>query len=67
MTVRLTQYGVEQLQRRSGASQLVLRQMEIAHGGRHMAVPHQTLDGMNIHTGFQQVRGEAVASMPMSA
>ena len=26
-----------------------------------MAMPQQTLDSMNIHTGFQQVRGKGMA------
>ena len=42
--------GVEQLQWRSGASQLVLRQMKVVHGGRYIAVTQQALDGMDVHT-----------------
>jgi len=64
---RLAQDGVEQLQRRSGAGQLVLRQVEIAHGGRDMAMAEQPLDGMDIYAGLQQVRGEGMATMPSTA
>lgn len=58
---RLAQYGVEQLQRRSGAGQLVVRQVKIAHGGRYVPMSEQALNGVDIGTGFQQMRGEAVA------
>jgi len=30
-------------------------------------VPHQALDGVDVHAGFQQVGGEGVALMPTSA
>ena len=44
-----------------GAGQLVVRQVEVAHGGRHVTVSEQALDGVDVDTGFQQVGGETVA------
>jgi hypothetical protein len=35
--------------------------VEIAQGGRHMPMPEQALDGVDVDAGFQQVRGETVA------
>jgi hypothetical protein len=53
--------GIEQFERRGGAGEAALRQMQVAHGGADMAVPEQALDGVQIDAGFQQVGGEAVA------
>ena len=35
--------------------------MEVAHGGAYTAVPEQALDGVDIGTRFEQVRGERMA------
>ena len=56
--------GIEQFERRGGTGQTVPRQMQVAHGGADVAVPQQALDGVQIHPGFEQVRGEAVSPMP---
>ena len=39
---------------------MAMRQMQIAHRGRDMAVAEQSLKGGQIHPGFEQVSGEAV-------
>ena len=44
-----------------------LRQVEVTHGGADMTVTEQALDGVDIDTGFQQVRRESMAPMPMTA
>ena len=65
-TTALAEDCVEPLQRRGGAGQLVVRQVEVAHGGRHVSVSEQALDGVDVDTGFQQVGGETVAPIPSS-
>ena len=37
------------------------RQMQIAHGGRDVAVAQQALNGGQVHAGFEQMGGKAVA------
>jgi hypothetical protein len=37
-----------------------LREVEIAHRGREVSVPEETLDAMEIDSRFQQVRGEGM-------
>ena len=44
---------VEQFQRRRGAGDVAMREMEIAHGGRDMAMAQQPLQRGQIHAGFQ--------------
>jgi hypothetical protein len=41
--------------------------MEVAHRRADVAVSQQTLDGVDINAGFEQVGGESVAPMPSSA
>ena len=41
--------------------------MEVTHGRADMTVTEQALDGVDIDTGFQQVRRESMAPMPMTA
>ncbi len=57
----LTQHAVEQLQWRRGAGERLPRQVEIAHGGRYVAMAEQALNGVDVDPGFQQMRGETVA------
>lgn len=53
--------GRQQLKRRSRTGQVGLRQMEVAHGRGDMAMAKQTLDGVDIDPGFQQMGGKAMA------
>jgi hypothetical protein len=55
--------GTEQIERRSGAGQARAGQMEVAHRRAHMAVTEQTLDGVDVDPGFEQMRGERMAPM----
>ena len=52
---------VEQFQRGSGTGQTRARQMQIAHGGRDVAVAQEALNGGQVHAGFEQVGGETVS------
>lgn len=53
--------GLQKLEGRGGSGQLLLRQVEIAHGYADMAVTEQTQDGVDIDTRFEQIRGEGMA------
>ena len=41
--------------------------MEVARGRRQMAMAEEPADAVEIHTSFEQVRGEGVATMPSTA
>lgn len=53
--------SLQQIERRGGAGQVLLRQMEVARRGGEIAVSQQALNGVHINTAFQQVRGKRVA------
>ena len=42
-------------------------EMQIDHGGLQAGVAHVLLDEAQVHPGFEQMGGIAVAPMPMSA
>ena len=51
----------EQIQGRARPDLGVPRQLQVPRGGREMAVPHQTLNRVQIHAGFEQMGREAMA------
>ncbi len=42
------------------SGQVLARQMEVAQRRADVAVAHQALDGVDVHPGLEQVRGERV-------
>ena len=59
----LAAWGVrplQQIERRGGARQVFLREVKVARRGGEIAVPQQALNGVHIHTAFEQVRGKRV-------
>jgi hypothetical protein len=58
---------LQEIERRVRARQVLLREMEVACGGREIAVAHQALNGVHVGAGFQQVRGKRVAQGMNSA
>jgi hypothetical protein len=57
----------QEIERRSRAFQVALRQVEIAHRGRDVPVPEETLDAVEIDPGLQEMGGEGMSLMPSSA
>jgi hypothetical protein len=51
----------QEIERRSRAFQVALRQVEIAHRGRDVPVPEETLDAVEIDPGLQEMGGEGVS------
>ena len=43
---------------------MALREVDVNHGFAQVEVTEQQLDGTQIRTGFEQVSGEAVATIP---
>jgi len=75
-TVRMRAHGalavrwrgpLQQIERRVGAGQVLLRQMEVARRGGEIAVSEQALDGVHIGAGFEQMGGKRMSPMPISA
>ena len=52
---------LQQVQRRRSTGQVLLREMEVTRGGAQAAMPEQTLDGVHISAGFEQMGGKGVA------
>jgi hypothetical protein len=51
----------QEIERRGRAFQVALRQVEIAHRGRDVPVPEETLDTVEIDPGLQEMSGEGVS------
>lgn len=51
----------QEIERRGRAFQVALRQVEIAHRGRDVPVPEETLDTVEIDPGFQEMGGKGVS------
>ena len=56
---------VQRIQRADGGFEVALRQMQITAGGFQVSVAQQQLNGTQIGAGFEQMRGERVAPMPL--
>src|SRR5262245_25010933 len=56
----------QEIERRVGTDLRVARQVKVPGGGTDVPVAEQSLNGMQVNAGFQQVRGEGVAE-PMNA
>jgi len=53
--------AVQQIQRWPVGQQRRMREVEIARRGAEAAMAEQPLDGVDVHAGLQQMRGESVA------
>ena len=51
---------LQQIERRGGAGQVLLREVEVARRGGEIAVSQQALNGVHVLPRFEQVRGKGV-------